>query len=437
MARIDVGGLDTRTGALILKIGRYRLHHGGVAVVRSLGRAGVRVFGAVEDRLTPAALSTYLAGGFVWPTVRASAAESAIADGLAEIACRLERPCVVVPTDDMAAVALDELASSSPAGLLMPPAARGLARRLADKQSCAEIALKAGMPVPEGDVVSCPADTADIAGLPLPAVVKRAEPALLGDGSRTFSTVIARTPAELRRALQDESAGPYVALVQRLFEGDDWLYHGYCDASSRALVSFTGRKLRSRPAGAGETAFAQAEENPALRENVERFLAAIGYAGPVSMDLRYDRDARVYRLLDVNPRIGACFRLFVNTHGIDVVRALHLDLTGREVPYGTQVTGRSYLVEGYDLQVRDAYGRGVSGWLRGVRAADERAWLQSGDLVPAAAAALQRLCGEPKVPSGVANSPAVPRYFTGRAHRPRRYLRRDQRNQETTWTSPS
>ena len=57
---------DTRVPALLLKVGRYPLHSGGVAVVRTLGRLGVPVYAITEDRLTPSALSRYCAGSFVW-----------------------------------------------------------------------------------------------------------------------------------------------------------------------------------------------------------------------------------------------------------------------------------------------------------------------------------------------------------------------------------
>ncbi|MDQ6793107.1 MAG: ATP-grasp domain-containing protein, partial [Candidatus Dormibacteraeota bacterium] len=39
---------------LIVKIGRYPLHHGSVGVIRTLGRAGVPVYAITEDRFTPA-----------------------------------------------------------------------------------------------------------------------------------------------------------------------------------------------------------------------------------------------------------------------------------------------------------------------------------------------------------------------------------------------
>ena len=99
-----------------------------------------------------------------------------------------------------------------------------------------------------------------------------------------------------------------------------------------------------------------------------------------------------YRLLDFNPRLGAQFRLFETTAGVDVVRAMHLDLTGRPIPPGGQVDGRGVRVENLDIPALWAYRR------RSARTAVRRppsiprhrtepAWLAIDDPLPAAAAA--------------------------------------------------
>jgi predicted ATP-grasp superfamily ATP-dependent carboligase len=70
------------------------------------------------------------------------------------------------------------------------------------------------------------------------------------------------------------------------------------------------------------------------------------------MDWRLDRRDGQYKLLDFNPRVGNNFRLVVNEFGVDVVHALHLDLTGRPVPQGAQVDGRRLVVEHIDIPSR-------------------------------------------------------------------------------------
>jgi D-aspartate ligase len=408
--------LDRDTPALVFKIGRYPWHHGGLAVVRSLGWAGVKVYAVVESRRVPIAASALLTGGFEWPTGRDNASGNRFVDATRAMAAHIGRPFVVIPTDDVAATLFNDHATELPDPLLLPRCTVGLARRLTDKASCADSAAGAGLTLPEAVILHCPVSTADLAQVPLPVVVKRPQAGLRPDGTRTFSTVIAEYRETLRQTLQDNTEGPYDVILQEVLPGDDWLYHGYCDATSTALVSFTGRKLRSRPPFAGETSYARTESNEELRLAVERFLRDIQYVGPISIDVRHDPRTGAYRLLDANPRVGACFRLFVTDRNVDVVRAMHLDLTGREVPPGRQVDGRTYLVENYDLTVRRSYGLsgfpGAVSWLGTLWHADERAWLQRGDLLPAAVARVR-----PRVvrPSGMAEH-IRPRYFRGRNH---------------------
>ena len=58
-------------------------------------------------------------------------------------------------------------------------------------------------------------------------------------------------------------------------------------------------------------------------------MKAIGYQGILDIGYRYDRRDGQYKVLDVNPRIGCTFRLFAATNGMDVARALYLDMTGQ------------------------------------------------------------------------------------------------------------
>ena len=60
--------LDRSVPALLLKLGDYPLHHGGLGVVRSLGRCGVDVYAVTEGAFTPVAVSRHLRGRITWPT---------------------------------------------------------------------------------------------------------------------------------------------------------------------------------------------------------------------------------------------------------------------------------------------------------------------------------------------------------------------------------
>src|SRR5579859_6905493 len=58
--------IDVSTPAVVLKFDPNVMHHGGLGVIRSLGRAGISVYGVHEDGLAPAASSRYLRGRLFW-----------------------------------------------------------------------------------------------------------------------------------------------------------------------------------------------------------------------------------------------------------------------------------------------------------------------------------------------------------------------------------
>ena len=172
--------------------------------------------------------------------------------------------------------------------------------------------------------------------------------------------------------------------TSRVEHAEDWIVHLYCDVDSNCLVLFTGVKVRSWPPHAGATACGYAVPNPALAQLAERFCEEIGFQGVADLDVRLDRRDGQFKLLDFNPRMGNQFRLFQTAAGVDVVRALYLDLTGRGVPASYQVSGRRIVVEHIDLLARLAYRRSAY-WAPAAPlggAATELAWLAYDDPLP-------------------------------------------------------
>src|SRR5690348_6331063 len=121
---------DSQVPALLLKVGRYPLHSGGVAAIRTLGRLGVPVYAITEDRLTPAALSRYCAGGFVW-RVTGHEQPGYLTGRLREVGQRLGRRAVIVPVDDEAAVLIAEQADELSEYFIFPQIEPSLPRTLA------------------------------------------------------------------------------------------------------------------------------------------------------------------------------------------------------------------------------------------------------------------------------------------------------------------
>ena len=205
--------------------------------------------------------------------------------------------------------------------------------------------------------------------------------------------------------------------------GQDWFFHGYCDASAICRPAFTGVKERSYPAHAGLTSLGRSTPNPRLRDQVTGLLARLSYSGILDLDLRWDARDEQYKLLDFNPRLGAQFRLFVDSAGVDVAIAQYLDLTGQVIPGGEQVSGRGFLVENYDPIGAFGYWRsgelGPRAWAASLRTVDETAWFARDDLRPFGLMCLRmglRLATRPLRRAGASRAGGgEPRYAAGRA----------------------
>ncbi|MCK1818296.1 ATP-grasp domain-containing protein [Streptomyces sp. XM83C] len=377
---------DRDVPGLIVKFGDYPLHHGGVGAIRSLGRLGVPMYAVTEDRYTPAAASRYLTRAFPWRTTGTEEPERLV-EGLLRIGRRIGRPAVLIPTDEEAAVLIAEHQEALDGHFLFPRVDPGLPRRLASKQGLHDLCAEHGIASPPAAFPESYADIVAYAGsarFPVvaknrEAFVRRARPAVNG-------TTRIDTREGLLALARDWGEPPGVILQEYLprEDAEDWIVHACFDAHSAPLAMFTGVKVRSWPPHAGMTANAYAVDNPELADLAARFIKQIGFSGIIDLDLRFDRRDGQYKLLDFNPRMGAQFRLFETESGVDVVRALHLDLTGRTVPEGEQRAGRRYIVENIDLPALLAYRR--SGYTTPHAPArpsgTELAWLAGDDPLP-------------------------------------------------------
>jgi D-aspartate ligase len=376
--------------ALVLKVGSYPLHHGGLGVVRSLGRLGVPVYGVYEERFAPGAVSRYLSGRFVWRGDPEDA--DRFLDGMAVIAERLGGPTVLIPTDDIGAILMSDHASALGRWFRFPQPPPGLAQVLASKKGLFELCSELGVPCPQASFPRSRQDVEDFAAnVTFPVVAKVIEAWLLPVVAGVKSTTLVHDPKALLTLYRRLECGPPGNLMLQEYiprgSGQDWFFHGYCDARSDCLVCFTGVKLRSYPAYAGPTTLGRSQDNKALRGIAEELLRAISYRGIMDLDYRLDPRDGEYKLLDFNPRVGAQFRVFEDEAAIDVVRALHLDLTGRPVASRPQVEGRVFIVEHNDLLASVGYGRAgdlnLRSWRSSLQGAHrEPAWFARDDLAP-------------------------------------------------------
>ncbi|KFF96548.1 hypothetical protein IQ62_35735 [Streptomyces scabiei] len=346
---MNVSPLDIRVPAVLLRTDRNPFHHGTLGAVRSLGRAGVEVHLVADCAGSPVGSSRFIHATHSPPRLGASLDEFAAV--LRRVAARVGRPAVLVPLDDASAVATGLLREELTDGYLLPAGPAALAEQVADKAELAALCGRLDLAHPATTVPAGPAEAAAAAReLGLPVVAKWSRPWLLPADTGLRSTVVVRSAGEAAALYRrSEQAGSRLLLQAFLPPGldHDWFFHGYADRAGVVRCGGPGRKLAAWPRGAGLTTVGRWTPNPEVQALAERLTGALGYRGVFDLDFRREGRTGAYHLLDFNPRPGAQFRLFTDTADIDVVRALHLDLTGRQVPDGSPVPGRTFVVENY------------------------------------------------------------------------------------------
>ena len=322
-------------------------HHGALGTFRSLGVLGVPVY-AVEDGQFSAPLrSRYCRGVFHW-NVRTEAPQASIAS-LLRISENFNTRPILIPTDDATAALIQEAAEQLQEAyrfLILP---RGLVGRFSSKRELFFLCREYGHPTPE--------------------------------------TVFPQSRREVIQLLE-RVAFPIVlkGIDDRAVLGQTKVAMHIAQSADDLLAGFTGRKLRQRPVATGITTLGICEQNTTAERPIRALLSSLGYRGIVDIGCRFDARDGQYKLLDVNPRIGCTFRLFVDPNGMDVVRACYLDLTGQAIRADPASEGRKWLVENLDLitlsdhlkQRKLTFGQ----WLRSLRGVRETAWFDWSDLSP-------------------------------------------------------
>ncbi|MFL6437849.1 MAG: hypothetical protein ACJ71Q_09735 [Terriglobales bacterium] len=361
---------------------------GNLGIVRTLGRLGVPMYVTHARPASPACQSRYCKGAFQWDFTAATAEETV--SFLMTVGERIGKRSFLIPTCDENAILAATHFDTLKERFIYPPQSPALASSLVSKKEMYFLAKQHGVPTPEASFPESIDDVlrfCDAAKFPLMAKgidgarLKRQ----LGAG-----VIIAENRSDLLAVYErlDESERSNVMLQEYIPGGDDsvWMFNGYFDSDSNCRFGITGKKIRQYPPYTGQTSLGMCVHNDFVYNTTARWMKELGYKGILDIGYRYDARDGQYKVLDVNPRIGATFRLFVDQNGMDVAQALYLDLTGRPVPCSASREGRKWLVEDADIGSSLRYRKDgkltVAQWLKSLTGIQEAAYFARDDIRP-------------------------------------------------------
>jgi predicted ATP-grasp superfamily ATP-dependent carboligase len=313
---------------------------------------------------------------------------------------KIGRRSILIATTDATAVFVADNAEELKEWFIFPSVESSLVRSLWNKKQMYQLAKKLGIATPEA---SFPASRSDmlkfLQSAMFPIVIKGIDGDLLAKcaGKKGF---IAHSQDELLRrydSMIEDPSNPNLMLQEYIPGNDETVcgLEGYFNESSECLFAVTGKKLRQWPAYQGVTTLGVCVKNENIEQITRELVKKIGYKGILDIGFRYDLRDSLYKLLDANPRIGCTFRLFVAENGMDVARALYLDLTGQLIMPAEAREGRKWMVEDADVLSSLRYLRDrrltLIQWIRSFRGIAETAFFAPDDPLPFIAMCLHRV----------------------------------------------
>ena len=343
---------------------------GGLNLVRALGLGHIQAIVATADAGEPALQSRYCTFGVVLPREH-----DARVDAIAAIGERLagmygRRVPLMYGSDDALELVYAHRARLARFFLILTCDA-SVGESLIAKDRFQAFAESRGLPVPrmlswdgegDGSLAACPREV-----VVKPRAKRDWHNSVLcqrlfgGEGK----AVVFADGATARR-------DPVVGLFhdqlafQEYIPGDDtalWSYHGFADEEGNVLAAFTGRKVRTYPAGMGESAYIELAHDESLHALGADVARRCELRGPFKIDFKRDAwDGRWY-VLEINARY-TLWQYLGAANGANLMRVAYDWLVSRDrASMPVPRSGIRWIDASLDFKAaRQLIGEGQLGW---------------------------------------------------------------------------
>lgn len=291
---------------------RYRM---SLAVIRSLGRAGIRVTcqevagsdprDALGFHSRHAAEKVFTAspredpGGFVDDILRLAAGHDVLIPvSLASILAVAGRAADVRRYLKVALPSLEAIETANATDRLLA------------------VARQVGVPVPATTILPPGQDPVTLAdNLDYPVVIKYRE----GENLQLppeYRYAIVRDRESFLAVYRAMSARQSSPLVQEYVDGDGYGMSALFNQASEPVAAFCHRRVREYPVSGGPSCFCESVHDERLVDYGLRLLRALRWHGVAMVEFKRDRVSGEYRLMEINPRFWGSLPLAVAA-GVD------------------------------------------------------------------------------------------------------------------------
>jgi D-aspartate ligase len=356
----------------------------GLALARSLGRAGIPVYGGVFRSNEFGLRSRYLRGRCVATTGDEQARDRRMVAYLRELS-RHGRPVLIPERDEHVEFVLrnwDE--ATELADVPLPPDPE-VVNRLRRKDLLPLAAAEAGVPAPATfPVVS--EDSLRSADLEPPFLLKPAEGQEYALHFGDKAVVAENTEQAVAAWRQAQAAGFEMILQELIPDSHEQVFSlfTYVGRSGEPLATVVGRKVRQGPLRFGTSAVFEIEYDARVLELGLKLLESAGYRGFAHVEFARDPRDGSFKVLEVNTRLPVWAGIAMNDT-FDVARAAYDDLCGLPTPARETFRGNlawvylakdlwvsAQMARRRELSLRDFLGQHVrTGKVRAIFAVDD------------------------------------------------------------------
>jgi D-aspartate ligase len=310
----------------------FGLLHAGLAIVRSLGRAGIPVEGIALQRHEFGLRSRYLRRRTL------AASDDDVLAALRRAAADGERPVLFLERDENVELVLrrwDEVREIADVPLPDDPEA---VRRLRRKDLLPEVAAEAGVPSPFTVKAESPEQIRDSRLRP-PLLLKPLEGQefALAFGEKAF--VANDLDEAVARWKQAKDRGFETILQELVPDSHEQVYSlfTYVGREGRPLASVVGRKVRQGPLRFGTSAVFASAHDDEVHDLGLRVLGAVGYRGLAHVELVRDPRDGLLKVIEVNTRPPVWAGIATGPE-LGIATVAYEDLSGRPTAEGKTMT---------------------------------------------------------------------------------------------------
>ena len=329
----------------------------GLAVARTLGRAGIPVSGLAFDEDDFGLRSRFLRRQLLIADGDEESRDARAVSALRSLAA--DGRLVLFPErDEHVEFVLRRWGEIAELADVPLPAAPDTVRRLMRKDELLAAAAEAGVAAPT-TVVAETEDDVRGAALPTPFLVKPIESE---EYARRFGrkAVVARDVEEATSAWREATAAGFGLVLQEYIPDSHERVFSlltYVGRDGTPLASVVGRKARQGPPRLGSSTVFEVSFEPRVLELGLQLLRSAGYRGLAHVEFAHDARDGEWKLLEVNVRLPVWAGIAM-TPAFDLARAAYDDLAGESVePLGVLRDGLTWIYGAKDAVAAASLGR--------------------------------------------------------------------------------